>query len=136
MYLRSLHLLPTSLLLLNLVHSVICNNQVLILKYNNRNDCPKPVVGIPLKSNLVLKEFTFCGKFKFRFLRERLLMAFDEYTYFGWLEDDEYLIVIHCGNTVYAHLKNQNLLYPLKLVNKGAGIHKRLTDFSNFRTIF
>ena len=52
----------------------MCNNQVLVLKYNRRNDCQNPLVAIIPK--ITLKEFTYCGKYNFRFLRYSLLMSF------------------------------------------------------------
>ena len=61
--------------LLNILHTGLCNNQVLILKYNRRNDCPNPLAQ--LKPNMALKEFTYCGKYNFRFLRDSYLMSFD-----------------------------------------------------------
>ena len=68
------------LLLLNLVLSATCNDQVLILKYNGGEDCTKSVVELPIKS--AMNEFTFCGKYSLKFLRTSVLMGFDMNTYF------------------------------------------------------
>ena len=63
------------MLLLNVVHSGTCSNKVWVLKYNQETNCPNPNVGIPIKPNSVTKEFTFCGKYNFRFLRSSTLMS-------------------------------------------------------------
>ena len=63
------------LLLLDLVHMGMSNDQFLIMKYTQGNDCHDPIVTVPLASNSALSEFTICGKFSFRFLRESVLMG-------------------------------------------------------------
>ena len=60
--------------LLKILHTGSCNNQVLILKYNRRNDCTNPLVQ--LKPKITLNEFTYCGQYNFRFLRKSYLMSF------------------------------------------------------------
>ena len=60
--------------LLKILHTGLCNNQVLILKYNRRNDCTNPLVQ--LKPKITLNEFTYCGQYNFRFLRKSYLMSF------------------------------------------------------------
>ena len=60
--------------LLKILHTGLCNNQVLILKYNRRNDCTNPL--IQLKPKITLNEFTYCGQYNFRFLRKSYLMSF------------------------------------------------------------
>ena len=67
--------LMSLLLLLNVVHSGTCNNQVWVLKYNREISCDIPNIGVPIKSNSVIKEFTFCGKYNFNFLRQSTLMS-------------------------------------------------------------
>ena len=64
--------------LLNLV-SAMCNDQFLILKYNRRDDCAESVIGLPMKS--AMKDFTFCGKYSFKFLKSYVLMGFDMNTF-------------------------------------------------------
>ena len=73
--------MPLLLLLLNLVLSANCNDQVLILKYNGREECSKSLVELPIKS--AMKEFTYCGKYSLKFLKTSVLMGFDMNTYFG-----------------------------------------------------
>ena len=96
-----------------LIHSAICtDHQPLIIKYNQRNDCQNPLVGIPIKSNnSSLKEFTFCGKFNFRFLRESILMGFDKKTYLWWMMNyDEKMgaLKVH-GKYVFFYYKTQRI---------------------------
>ena len=69
------------LLLLNLVYLATSNDQLLVLKYNKRHDCPNPLVGIAIQA---MKELTFCGKYNLRFLRNCHLMGFDKDSYL-WL---------------------------------------------------
>ena len=94
-----------------MIHSAICTDQPLIIKYNQRNDCQNPLVGIPIKSNSSLKEFTFCGKYNFRFLRESILMGFDRQTYLWWMMNyDEKMgaLKVH-GKYVFFYYKTQKI---------------------------
>ena len=61
------------LVILKIVNPGLCSNQVLVLKYNRRTDCPNYLV--PIKINKALKEFTYCGKYNFRFLKYSILMS-------------------------------------------------------------
>ena len=64
------------LLILCLMHVAVCTNKVPILINKQANDCPncKCTVGIPIKSTSTLNEFTFCGKYSFKFLKDAVLM--------------------------------------------------------------
>ena len=52
-----------------------CSNQVPVLKYKSGNECASDVIGVQIKSTSTLEEFTFCGKYYFRFLRRSFLMS-------------------------------------------------------------
>ena len=52
------------------------SNEVLIMKFIKCLD--ESPVSITIKANSDLEEFTFCAKYNFRFLRESLLMGFDQ----------------------------------------------------------
>ena len=62
-------------LLFYMIHSGTSSNQVWVLKYNHENNCPSPHVGVSIKPNSVIGEFTFCGKYNFKFLRRSILMS-------------------------------------------------------------
>ena len=95
------------MLLLNLVLSATCNDQVLILKYNGREECSKSLVELPIKS--AMKEFTYCGKYSLKFLKTSVLMGFDLNTYFKveYEEKKAYLKVY--GDTAWMNLTNHSL---------------------------
>ena len=54
----------------------LCSNKVAILRNKDIGNCSNCncTVGIPIKSNSLLNEFTFCGKYNFKFLRDYVLM--------------------------------------------------------------
>ena len=57
-----------------------CSNQVTVLKYKGGNECSNTLVGVPIKSTSPtsqLDDFTFCGKYYFKFLRESFLMGME-----------------------------------------------------------
>ena len=64
------------LLILCLIHAGTCTNKVPILINKDTNDCSdcQCTVGIPIKSTSILNEFTFCGKYSFKFLKDAVLM--------------------------------------------------------------
>ena len=95
------------LLFLNLVFSAVCNDQVLILKYNRRDDCTKSLVDLPIKSAMM--EFTFCGKYSFKFLRSSVLMGFDFNTFFGMNYENGMARVKIYGSISYINLTNHSL---------------------------
>ena len=53
-----------------------CNNQVSVLKYKGGNECSSALVGVPIESSSsaasLLDEFTFCGKYYFRFFTKEV----------------------------------------------------------------
>ena len=71
--------LRTFLVILCVLHMGNCNNKVSILTNKPMKNCPncKCTVGIPIKSSSPLNEISFCGKYRFQFLRECLLMYMD-----------------------------------------------------------
>ena len=58
------------------MHVGTCTNKVPILINKQVNDCLncECTVGIPIKSTSILNEFTFCGKYSFKFLKDAVLM--------------------------------------------------------------
>ena len=56
-----------------------CSKQISVLKYKGGNECSNALVGVPIKSispsSSLINEFTFCGKYYFRFLRRSFLMS-------------------------------------------------------------
>ena len=64
------------LLLLCLNIMGICSNKVAILQNKDINNCSNCncTVGIPIKSSSLINEFTFCGRYYFKFLRDSVLM--------------------------------------------------------------
>ena len=63
------------LLILNVVHLVTCSNPVWILKNHRESNCPSPDLGVSIEQNSLIKDFTFCGKYNFKFLRKTSLMS-------------------------------------------------------------
>ena len=68
------------LILMNMANQGNCSNQVSVLKYKKGNECSNALVGVPIKSisstlSVLLEEFTFCGKYYFRFLHNSFLMG-------------------------------------------------------------
>ena len=59
----------------------ICSKQISVLKYKGGNECSNALVGVPIKSispsSSLINEFTFCGKYYFRFLRRSFLMSIE-----------------------------------------------------------
>ena len=97
--------------LMNLVQFGICYNQITVLEYNQRSDCPNSVVGIPMKSNSPLQEFTFCGRYNFRFLRECVLMGFDKQTWFWMMINDEEKAALKLhGEYFFFNINKQNMM--------------------------
>ena len=97
-------------LLLNLVYMGMSYDQFLIMKYTQGNDCHDPIVPAPLTSNSAsaLKEFTYCGKYSFRFLRESLLMGLDSSTYLWMMNyEDKMASVKAFGKYVFFYYENQ-----------------------------
>ena len=58
-----------------------CSEQVSVLEYKGGNECASDLVGVPIKSTpsmtSLFEEFTFCGKYYFRFLRYSNLMGIE-----------------------------------------------------------
>ena len=64
-----------SVILTFVIHFTICSCQISTLRYTDVKDCSEAIVGVPIKSNSALNEFTFCGKYSFKFLKEYILMS-------------------------------------------------------------
>ena len=67
------------LLIFCVLHMANCNKKVAILENKpvKNSKHSKCTVGIPIKSSSPLNEFSFCGKYRFKFLRESILMYMD-----------------------------------------------------------
>ena len=69
-----------------------------------------PLEEIPIKTNSGLKEFTFCAKYNFRFIRESLLMGFDIHTYLFVMAFGEKIAIFKfAGSFFYFDFENQNI---------------------------
>ena len=59
-----------------------CSTKVSLLKYKNFDACNNSIqsslIEIPIVSKNPLNEFTFCGKYIFKFMRETILMYMKE----------------------------------------------------------
>ena len=98
------------LLLLNLINPGACGNEVLVLKNNEENDCPNPILGVPIRPHLPLKEFTFCENFSLRFLRTTMLMGLGDNIGFKLYDfEDRIGFVIYEGAYNLFDFQSQNL---------------------------
>ena len=74
-------LIILSLILFSMLTQGNCSNQLKVLKYIDGNECERALVGIPINSTAstssLFDEFTFCGKYYFRFLRRSFLMSME-----------------------------------------------------------
>ena len=96
------------------LHLGKCNNQVPILKYQPVENCPDEqcTVGIPIKSSSPLNEFTFCGKYRLKFLKKVFLMNMDRLNSYIYLHDFEEKkgFIYSKGNGKIFSFENQTLL--------------------------
>ena len=95
------------LYLLILVLAAMCNDQVLILKYNRRGDCAESVIGLPMKS--AMKEFTFCGKYSLKFFKSYVLMGFDMNTFVLMQYEKRRIQLKIYGDIAWVNLENYSL---------------------------
>ena len=69
------------LILMNLLNIGSSSKQVSVLKYKGGNECSSALVGVTTKpyssTSSLHDEFTFCGKYYFRFLRSSCLMGLE-----------------------------------------------------------
>ena len=69
------------LMLMNLLNIGSSSKQVSVLKYKDGNECSNDLVGVTIKNSSskssLHDEFTFCGKYYFRFLRTSCLMSME-----------------------------------------------------------
>ena len=68
-------------ILINLLNIGSSSKQVSVLKYKGGNECSSALVGVTTKpyssTSSLHDEFTFCGKYYFRFLRSSCLMGLE-----------------------------------------------------------
>ena len=80
-FILKMEIIKLLLILMNLVNAGSCSKQVSVLKYKGGNKCSSALVGVPIKSTSSMStlhdEFTFCGKYYFRFLRSTCLMGME-----------------------------------------------------------
>ena len=80
-----------------------CGKQVVsVLKYKGGNACLNAVVGVPIKSapstSSLLEEFTFCGKYYFRFLRKSILLSIEPDLCMGISDFENKVVLNGCYN--------------------------------------
>ena len=86
--------------------------EISILKYDKvDNGCTNPLVEVPIRPNSIKNEFTFCGKYNFRFLRESVLMGLEPNTYVWMMnfEEKDAGLKYH-GMYHFFDFKNQNII--------------------------
>ena len=67
-----------SILLLQFVIVMcIATDYVSVLRYTEDSNCQNTVARVPIESESVIKGFTFCGKYAFKYLREMSLVEFE-----------------------------------------------------------
>ena len=111
---RNLQLLVFFILCSFQLHMGKCNTEVPILRYQAVKNCPNDhcTVGIPIKSSSTLNEFSFCGKYRFDFLKESFLMYIDgpeSYIYLLDFEERKGLVKFN-GNNQFFSFQNQTLV--------------------------
>ena len=87
--------------------------EITVLKYDktDNNGCTNPIVEVPMSPNSIKKDFTFCGQYNFRFLREAILMGLEPNTYL-WImnfEEKNAGLKYH-GDYYFFDFKNQNII--------------------------
>ena len=87
--------------------------EITVLKYDktDNNGCTNPIVEVPMSPNSIKKDFTFCGQYNFRFLREAILMGLEPNTYL-WImnfEEKNAGLKYH-GVYHFFNFKNQNII--------------------------
>ena len=87
------------------LHLGKCSTKIPILRHHPVKNCPdnQCTVKIPIKSSLPLNEFSFCGKYNFKFLKEVQLMYLDgPDSYVRFYDFDEKMgMVMHNGNVLF-----------------------------------
>ena len=91
-----------------------CNKSKAILQYKSVKNCPdcKCIIEVPIKSNEAMNEFSFCGKYRFKYLRDTELMYMDATsTYVRLLDFDAKVgIILHHNAGYFFSFKNQTLI--------------------------
>ena len=93
-----------------------CNIQskLTVLQYKPVKKCPdcKCIVEIPIKSNEALNEFSFCGKYRFKFLHDSDLMYMDgPDTYVRLMDFEERIGLVKHNSAGYIFFfKNQTFI--------------------------
>ena len=97
-------------MLLNMASLGNCINQVMVLQYKGGDSCSNTLVGVPINSNSALEEFTFCGKYYFRFLRRSFLMSIKPALLLEISDFDlKKVEVFYQGAYYHFYLHNQNV---------------------------
>ena len=102
------------LLFLCLLHMGNCNKSKAILQYKPVKNCPdcKCIIEVPIESNEAMNEFSFCGKYRFKYLRDTELMNLDGTSTYVRLLDFEAKVGIiqHHKAGYFFSFKNQTLI--------------------------
>ena len=103
------------ILLMNTVSHGNCINKVSVLKYKGGNECSSALIGVPIESTSstsLHNEFTFCGKYFFRFLKEKvILMSMEPYVILGmWIFEKKVGIVLYGGVFHRFYFQNQTVV--------------------------
>ena len=101
-------------LILCMVCMFNCNKTNLILKNKSINDCPNyddTVSSTNVKSLSLIDEFTFCGRFSFKFLKDSVLMSLEvSKTYIRLIDfERNYGLLQHDGAGNFFFFPNQTL---------------------------
>ena len=100
-------------LILCLIHLGFCINKVPILINKQVNECPncECTVGIPIQSTSMLNEFTFCGKYSFKFLKDAVLMYMNTPQVYIRMFNfkDKLGVLMHGLNTNFFSFANQTM---------------------------
>ena len=90
-----------------------CNNNISILKNKGIEDCQNCncTVRLPIKSLSIVKEFTFCGKYSFKFLKDSVLMYLNAPDTYIRIMDftDKLGLILHDGGASFFFFPNQTL---------------------------
>ena len=93
---------------------VNCNNEkVSVLIYKHSQNCPKYLVEIPIiKKHLPIQEFTFCGRYNFKYLKDSVLMNLEQpLTYLRIMNFEEKMgILYHEDAGHFFYFPNQTIM--------------------------
>ena len=89
------------------------NEKVSVLIYKHSQNCPKYLVEIPIiKKHLPIQEFTFCGRYNFKYLKDSVLMNLEQpLTYLRIMNFEEKMgILYHEDAGHFFYFPNQTIM--------------------------